>query len=163
MVIALAGRRIDRPAQEQRRFPLENVGAVGQAVRQALLKNRAIVLVSSAACGADLLALREAGELGIRRRVILPYPQDRFRDTSVTDRPGDWGGLYDKVIHEVSSAGDLSILAVDSPDEAAYAAVNRAILDDAQTLGRELRQETAAVVVWEGQRRGGEADAGCAA
>lgn len=155
MIIALAGRRIDRPGAEQRRFPLENVGGVGWALRKILLENQVTVLVSSAACGADLIALTQAAELDVRRRVILPFAQERFRDTSVTDRPGDWGGLYDKVIREVSSAGDLVALAIELSDDEAYASANRAILDDAQKLGRELRQETAAVLVWDGQMRSG--------
>jgi hypothetical protein len=51
-----------------------------------------------------------------RRRVILPFERRRFRETSVTDRPGDWGPLYDQVI---GSGGDLVILR-NEPDDEAY-------------------------------------------
>ena len=34
----------------------------------------------------------------IPRYVLLPAQPEQFRKTSVTDRPGDWGTLYDKVL-----------------------------------------------------------------
>ena len=71
MIIALAGRRIDRKRAAQRVFPLENVAAVQQRVEDTLRRSGATTLVSSAACGADLVALEAAGALGIRRRVVL--------------------------------------------------------------------------------------------
>ena len=42
-------------------------------MRTLLIGTGATWLVSSAACGADLIALSEAGKLGIRRRVGLPF------------------------------------------------------------------------------------------
>ena len=48
------------------------------------------VLVCSAACGADLIALQAAGRVSLRRRIVLPFEPSRFRDSSVVDRPGDW-------------------------------------------------------------------------
>jgi hypothetical protein len=39
---------------------------------------RAVALVCSAACGADLVALEEAERLGIRRRIILPLAPSSF-------------------------------------------------------------------------------------
>lgn len=98
MIIALAGRRIDPADAKETRFPLRNIGRVRTGIR-ALLKEKAVTaLVSSAACGADLIALSEAGQLGLTRRVILPFERGRFRETSVTDRPGDWGTLYDEIL-----------------------------------------------------------------
>ena len=68
------------------------------------------VVVSSAACGADLLALEQAGGLGLRRRVVIPFDRERFRAGSVVDRPGDWGGLYDSILDAVGAQGDLVVL-----------------------------------------------------
>src|SRR5688500_11638506 len=98
MVIALAGRRIDAEGAEIRRFPLQNVDTVEQRLHVFLERNGSTTLVSSAACGADLLAQAAAGLLGIRRLVILPFERDRFRETSVTDRPGDWGQAYERLL-----------------------------------------------------------------
>src|SRR5450432_2011251 len=93
MIIALAGRRVDPVHAKQQRFPAasKNVEIVRERIRIILQTEGATVLVSSAACGADLLALSEAGALGLRRRVVLPYDRKEFRATSVTDRPGEWG------------------------------------------------------------------------
>jgi hypothetical protein len=73
MIIVLAGRRVDGPDAAQARFPntTANIEAVRKKIRELLLAQIAHVLVSSAACGSDLLAVEEAGRLGIRRRIFL--------------------------------------------------------------------------------------------
>jgi hypothetical protein len=152
MIIALAGRRVDAPDAKEARFPLENAGAVRERVR-AVLQEKASALVSAAACGSDLIALSEAGRLGLRRRVVLPFERRRFRETSVIDRPGDWGPVYDQVLDAVEAAGDLVVLQAGS-DEEAYAAANRAILDEALALGKTMHQPVGALLVWDGKSRG---------
>jgi hypothetical protein len=153
MIIALAGRRIDAANAEAPRFPLENVELVRQRVREMLGAYRATALVSSAACGADLIALSEAGSLGLRRRVVLPFDCERFRKTSVTDRPGDWGSFYDKVIDELLASGDLVVMS-EMAEEIAYSMANRAILNEAISLAKKLNQPVGAALVWEGTSRG---------
>jgi hypothetical protein len=154
MVIALAGRRIDASGAETPRFPLSNVGVVRQSLRELFETRRAKALVSAAACGADLNALSEAGALGMRRRVVLPFDRNRFRATSVTDRPGEWGPIYDQILDEVSSKGDLVTLEGDANDSQAYSAANLAILNEAVALARQSNQPLMAVLVWDGERRG---------
>jgi hypothetical protein len=156
MIIALAGRRIDALGTETTRFPSESVELVRRRLRELFEKNQAKALVSSAACGADLLALEEAGNLGMRRRVILPFNRERFRETSVVDRPGDWGNLYDRIVNAVEANGDLVTLSFNSDDANAYSAANIAILGEATDLCRQLRLETVAVLVWDGSPRGKE-------
>src|SRR5215471_3104187 len=90
-VVALAGRRIDVVGETNPRFPLECVPVVRERIREVLQKTRARVLVCSAACGADLLGMEVARELGMGVQVILPTARRTFRKTSVVDRPGDWG------------------------------------------------------------------------
>jgi hypothetical protein len=153
MIIALAGRRVDSADAKDTRFPLRNVESVRTRARAHLRQSGATALVSSAACGADLIALSEAGHLGLRRRVILPFERSRFRETSVTDRPGDWGFLYDDVLNAVEPSGDLVILECGSDDEA-YAATNCAILDEAVSMGESIRQPVTALLIWNGASRG---------
>ena len=153
MIIALAGRRVDAADAKEQRFPLQNVDVVKERVRAMLKVRGATALVSAAACGADLIALSEAGSLGIRRRVVLPFDRDRFKTTSVTDRPGDWGPLYDQVLNEVEAAGDLVVGKQTSADED-YAAANLAILDEAIRLGAKLNEPVGATLVWDGASRG---------
>src|SRR3954454_21697157 len=97
-VVALAGRRMDAPGTEPPRFPLENVPVVRQRLAAMLAKESAVALGFSAACGANLIALEEAERLALRRRIVLPFSPERFRETSVVDRPGDWGPVFDRLI-----------------------------------------------------------------
>jgi hypothetical protein len=159
-VIALAGRRIDAPETKSARFPLNNVPIVRKRLAALLAAEHAEALVCSAACGADLIALAEAERLGLRRRIVLPFPAKRFRETSVNDRPGEWGPLYDRLIAEAKSAGDLVVLpGAGGDDDASYAAANQTIIHEAQKLaqatsdGRPYR--LVAVIVWEGSAREG--------
>ena len=155
MIIALAGRRVDAPDAKSVRFPStpENLETVRKRILNLLQAKGASALVSSAACGADLLALSAAGTLGVRRIVVLPFERAKFRETSVTDRPGEWGSLYDSILDEVWKAGDLRILHLKSEEEA-YAETNHVIVDEAISLGEELRVPVSAVLVWDGKSRG---------
>jgi hypothetical protein len=118
-----------------------------------LISKGSIALISSAACGADLLALEEAGLLGIRRKIVLPFSRAKFRSTSVVDRPGNWGPLYDKVVEEVEVQGDLIVLEPGLED-GAYVKTNHTIIEKAIALGHDLKYAVAAVRVWEGKSRG---------
>lgn len=154
MIIAHAGRRIDAAEANPPRFPLKNVELVRQRVRAMFKSHAAVALVSAAACGADLIALSEAGALGLRRRVVLPFERKRFRETSVIDRPGDWGPLYDEVLDEVEDDENVVIVSKATSDEEAFSAANAAILDEAVILGRQLHLAACAALVWDGVSRG---------
>jgi hypothetical protein len=153
MIIALAGRRVDAPNAKQSRFPPQNIEIVRERIRALLVAQGARALISSAACGADLLALSEAGNLGVRRIVVLPFGRERFRATSVTDRPGEWGLLYDSVLDDVEKNADLLVTTLHSEDQA-YAEVNHMILDEALSRQRRLKSPVTAVLVWDGKSRG---------
>jgi hypothetical protein len=147
----LAGRRIDTPGASPPRFPLERVGAVRSAIFAVLQSEQVGLLVCSAACGADLIALQAAASLGIRRRIILPYNVADFRASSVVDRPGDWGPVFDETISSVGSTGDLVVLNGRPADAGSYAQANKAIVQDVLHAG--LTPTPIAILVWEGTRR----------
>src|SRR4051812_3874212 len=109
-VLALAGRRIDARNTKEPRFPHDAIPTVRRRLTDLFVKERAVALVCSAACGSDLIALEEAERLGIRRRIVLPFPPERFRETSVTDRPGNWGPVFDRIVAVAAEAGDLVVL-----------------------------------------------------
>jgi hypothetical protein len=153
MIFALAGRRIDPPNAVSGRFPLSNVDLVRNRLRDLFERHPGGTVVCSAACGADLLALGTAGVLGWRRRVILPFDRNRFRGTSVTDRPGDWGTLYDLILDEVEPAGDLLIVPP-PPGADAYAFAGKGILKEADRMAAASGEGEMAVVVWDGRDRG---------
>lgn len=167
MIISLAGRRIDGPDAEEERFPLRHASRVAGDIRARFKDLGADTLVCSAACGADLIALREAKHHNIRRRIVLPLEIDRFRQTSVVDRPGDstwdWGALFDELTRDARNAGDLVTLPPGGDDTAAYVAANERIISEALSLSRghtgqkrvgTVNAQVTALIVWEGTSRG---------
>jgi hypothetical protein len=159
MVIALVGRRIDAEDAAEARFPLAMVPFVRERLRSLFLESGVTTMVSSAANGADLIALEEAGHLDIRRVVILAANRDRFREGSVSDRPGEWSVLYDRALDEIDAKGDLHVLGTSLDhstlfDRDAFAKVNRRILDDAERISSDANEPLQAVVVWNGRSRG---------
>jgi hypothetical protein len=155
MVVALAGRRIDGPGAENKRFPPENAAAVQKKIHEFLINKSASLLVCAAACGSDILALEAAGDLMIRRRIVLPYDKETFKKSSVIDRPGDWGERYDRIIAEVESRGDLVEYSHDKDKEETYYATNIDILNQAAQIADEMAGvSVSALVVWNGESRG---------
>jgi len=152
-VAALAGRRIDAPDAARVQFPLGRLPQVKKALGDLFAAERVGMMVCSAACGADLAALEVARGAGIRCRVVLPFDKKRFRDTSVTDRPGDWGPVYDRVIAAVEAAGDLITLEEDGDPDGAYQKANEAIIDEARRAAGGA--QPLGVIVWEGRPRSG--------
>jgi hypothetical protein len=119
----------------------------------------AVALISSAACGADLIALEVAEELDMQRRIVLPFEPGRFRDTSVSDRPGSWGPLFDHFIDAAKTGDDLIVLADTAvSDAAAYASANERIVREAAACARAKLPpiRMVAVVVWEGAPKDGD-------
>jgi hypothetical protein len=160
MILALAGRRIDAPDARPERFPLATVNRVRARLRDVMSSRDAEAIVSSAACGADLLGQQVAREIGLRRTVVLPYPLDVFRERSVADRPGDWGGLYDELVAD-SVGDDVELVLLGEPIDAessqgAYERTNDVVLERARAAARRSGPDTrvAAVVVWDGAPRG---------
>jgi hypothetical protein len=163
----MAGRRIDPTDAEPARFPLANVGMVRERVATLFAALQPRALVCSAACGADLLALEAAQALGLRCRVVLPFEVARFRESSVIDRPGNWGPMFDRLIDAITADADLVVLHTPGGDEHAYAAANAAILGEALMLGEASRsggekttrsrsRAVLAVLVWDGCSRGAD-------
>lgn len=164
LVVALAGRRVDPADAPTERFPLRNAAEVQERLSGLFAERDATALVSSAACGADLLALAAAEALGLRRRVVLPFEPERFRRTSVTDRPGSWGAAFDRVVERLGRSGDLIVLENPGEDDAAYAETCEAILEEALQLAGGVRTATGAVergvttgvlavIAWDGKPR----------
>ena len=154
-VVAVAGRRIDAPDAAMTRFPLHNRDRIHQAIASALRWEPVSALISSGACGADLLALDVARRAGIRRRVILPFAVDHFRESSVVDRPGNWGALFDGLIADAVAHDDLVILEAGDADQA-FAATNLAILDEGERLATATGARRRALIVWDGAPRGSD-------
>jgi len=153
MVVALVGRRIDAENAAEVRFPLAMVPMVRERLRTVFCQLGVTAMVSSAANGADLIALEEAGRLGIRRVVILAADRNRFREGSVSDRPGNWSVVYDRIMDEVEAKGDLHVIGA-SMDQDAFTHVNTRILDEAGRISSETKEPLQSIVLWNGKSRG---------
>ncbi len=160
IVVALAGRRIDADGAPVR-FPLKQAPSVKGRLTRLLRALQPDALVCSAACGADLLAIEAAMALKIPVTIVLPFAPEQFRETSVVDRPGNWGLRFDAVMKRATSGATADRIHVIEPpagrDDDAYQEATDVILDDAQKLAGEAageESELVAVVVWEGASRG---------
>lgn len=161
-VLAVTGRRIDADDADQVRFSLMHVPDVHQAITSAMRMMRIEAVVCSAACGADLLALNAASELGIPAWIVLPFDRERFRETSVVDRPGDWGPIFDRHLDEAGRHNAVRLIGPVDDELEAYRLTLDAILDLATTLANRDESESptrptgqiAALVVWDGASRG---------
>ena len=64
---------------------------------------RPLAAYGSAACGADILCLEAVRELGGETHVVLPFPAEEFRRTSVEIAAGDWGARFDRLLEHADS------------------------------------------------------------
>jgi hypothetical protein len=148
-VVVSAGRRVDAPDARTRRFPSQNVPVVRTKVEEYLEQQRPSAVVASAACGTDLILLRAAENRHVPCRVLLPSSRSEFRQSSVTDRPGDWGQIYDEVLQ----GAQVEELALPSGHEG-YLALNERLLDKAREVAAALGTSVTALVIWNKQSRG---------
>jgi hypothetical protein len=156
VVFATAGRRSDADDTIISRFPLVSVEQTLHRIREALMQWGATAVVSSAACGADLLALSAAADLHLMRRVVLPFEPERFRETSVLDRPGNWAAIFDETLRELQPRGEVVVLEEMAGDtEAAFLAVGETVLAEAAKIARNNGGRPAAMVIWDGRPRPG--------
>jgi hypothetical protein len=148
-VIAGAGRRVDATEAQIARFPSANIELVKHRIQEGFSKNKPLALVTSAACGTDLLSLEIAGQMNVERFILLPSDPAAFRASSVTDRPGNWGDLFDRTIKE----SHVEVLSLPEGQEG-YLETNLRLLNKAQALAKKHKVETKAMVIWDQKLRG---------
>jgi hypothetical protein len=154
VVIAFAGRRIDAADAPARRFPIECREAVAARLEALFRNSAATTLVSSAACGADLVAIEVARAIGMAFVIVLPFDEASFAATSVTDRPGSWLAPYEQARREARQRGDLIVLNGDPSADSAYALANDRIIREAERRAADGRSDLLAVIAHEGASRG---------
>jgi hypothetical protein len=152
-VLAVSGRRIDADGADEPRFPAGNEALVASRIRNTMLWTTAKVVVCSGACGTDILALEAAAQLGLSRRLVLPFARQRFRAASVADRGEDWGRRFDAILQQLPGEHIVELSLPQSSDQA-YAAANSKILDQAEGLAAAAGRRALAMVVWNGLSRG---------
>ena len=108
-VLVFGGHMVDRADRAAPRFPAEIEAAVERAIDACLDGIRPLAAYGSAACGADILCLERVRALGGEIHVVLPFPAEEFRSTSVDIAGGDWGARFDRLIagaHSVTVTSD---------------------------------------------------------
>ena len=150
-VIVSAGCRVDVPDAQTPRFPPANVNAVRQRIAAFFTKESPSAVVCSAACGTDLLVLDVAGQARVMRNVVLGAQPTVFRKESVTDRPGNWGEMFD----EVMRSAKVEVLKLPAGQEG-YLQTNLDLLDRAETVAKKFETSVKALVIWNGQSRGSD-------
>jgi hypothetical protein len=97
-VAAFAGHMIDAPHRSTPRFPAPLEPAVAAAIRDRLARMHRPILYTSPACGADLLAIEAALDLGAEVNVLLPFNRDDFVRTSVAVGGPGWTERFDAAL-----------------------------------------------------------------
>jgi hypothetical protein len=150
-VLIEAGRRVDAIHATSPRFPASEVAEVRRKAQELFNQEKPLAVVCSAACGADLIVLDVAESMGVERYVLLPSKPTEFRRSSVVDRPGDWGEIYDRVL----KTSRVEVLKVPEGQQG-YLETNLRLLDQGQALARRHSASAEALVVWNKETRGAD-------
>jgi len=105
-VVIFSGHMVDHPERPSPRFPPALVPEVRERIRERLAAIAPVAAYGSAACGADLLCLEAARDLGCETHIVLPFPPADFRRTSVDFAGGDWGERFERAL---SAAGSVTV------------------------------------------------------
>jgi hypothetical protein len=138
-IVAFSGHMTDAPDRPSPRFPEHAVPSVRARVRNALAARGAgLIGVSSAARGGDLIFIEELLALGGSAIVLLPFPAQDFKTTSVGR---GWDDTFDRLLKSaqvnVPPPIHAQLPADSSERDAAYEACNVAIIATAQQLATE--------------------------
>lgn len=144
----VTGRRVDTIGSDLERFPLRCIPLVKSEIANILSNQSVEMIVSSGACGVDLLALEAAMDAGIRFHLVLPFDCQTFRATSVVDRPGNWGSIFDDALQIAKNDDLLTILNLPSGHDSTYTTTNDYVLDIVSSAG--VFSNKLVIVGWEG-------------
>jgi hypothetical protein len=171
MIVALAGRRIDKPYTKTPAFPFSNIEKVSAELNNFFNENNVTHLVSSGACGADLLGLEVAIKLKISCYLILPFEKEIFVSKSVSDcfKNEMWEAVFNKIYTSLEEQQKITILSISPEDEDKYQKTNKAILNKVESLSASLKKteeylssnlkpQKIALILWEGKPKAKEID-----
>ena len=97
-VVAFAGHMIDAAERAVPRFPAALAPAVHDALRGHLQRLHKPIVYTSGACGADLLCIEAALELGAEVNVVLPFDREDFVRTSVAAGGPGWPERFEAAL-----------------------------------------------------------------
>jgi class 3 adenylate cyclase len=153
-VLVYTGHMIDAPGRAQTRFEASMEGAVRDDILARLETIRPAAAYGSAACGADILCLECVRELGGELHIILPFPVEHFRETSV-DMTGvsRWSERFDKLLED---ANEVLVVSERPPagNTSIYEYANLIITGLARLRSQMLDTQLQGLAVWDGVESG---------
>lgn len=160
-VVAFSGHMTDATGRAEPRFPEERVPRVRAAIRDWLRTTGPVHGFCSAARGSDLLFLRELLDRGGTAHVVLPFPRDAFRITSVGH---GWDRDFDQVLsHDHVEVTELLAVRPEGQEreEGAYDECNRFLREESIAYAGAMGSPVRLLCVNHGESggRGGTRDA----
>jgi hypothetical protein len=158
-VILFTGHRIDSPDRKTPRFPAVCETKAREAIRSALCKIRnagtgQLLGVAGAACGGDILFHEVCKELGIRAKVCLALPPDKYIEASVQP---DWVERFHLVVGDdaVAVLADDGKLPAWLTDKPSYSIWQRNNLWELCTALAFDAKRLTLIALWDGQKGDG--------
>jgi class 3 adenylate cyclase/tetratricopeptide (TPR) repeat protein len=158
-VLVFTGNMVDQAGRATPRFPAGLEPAVARAIDHAISAIRPLAAYGSAACGADILCLERVHASGGEIHVVLPFPPEEFRRTSVDVVPGEWGARFDRLLqvaHSVTITSDHRA----TGSQATFEYANLVLTGLGQLRAQLLDTTLRGLAVWD--RSGGGARGGSA-
>jgi class 3 adenylate cyclase/tetratricopeptide (TPR) repeat protein len=153
-VLVYTGHMIDAPGRAQPRFEPHMEDRVRADIRARLEPLGPAASYGSAACGADILCLECMRDLGGEINIVLPFPVDEFRQTSVDLRDdGDWGKRFERLLDD---ANEVLVVSQKPPagETTTYEYANLIMTGLARLRAQMLDTSLQALAVWDGQGTG---------
>jgi len=147
-VLVFTGHMLDAPGRARPRFPAAIEATVREAIRARLAALQPFAAYGSAACGADLLCLEVARELGAETHIVLPFPPTAFRRTCVDFAGGDWGDRFERALASADSVTIASDHAA-SGSVATYEYANLILTGMGSLRAQLVQTDLRALAVWD--------------
>ncbi|MGD0090434.1 MAG: RyR domain-containing protein [Planctomycetota bacterium] len=159
-VAVFVGHMIDSSVRPVPRFPESACAAVKAALKREIRQRHIGIAYLSLACGADILFLEAALEMGAAVKfggeihAVLPFPVEQFRKTSVTDVGGErWGQRFDAVLAQIP-APVVTGEHFSAWDSVAYDYCGFVQTGLAVLRAQQLDSDLVTMAVWDGQPGG---------
>jgi len=157
-LLLFAGHRVDAPGRSDSRFPLDREdrarALIYEAVNGLLDVEQAVIGLTSAAPGTDILAHEICAELGLTSTICLPMPSDTFARFAFQNLDA-WRTRYLDLLkdHDVLVLSDREGLPrwLDSSDVDSWERGNQWVMKMALTSGAD---RITLIALWDGKEAG---------
>jgi class 3 adenylate cyclase/tetratricopeptide (TPR) repeat protein len=153
-VLVYTGHMIDAPGRAQPRFEAQMEDRVRADIRARLESLGPVASYGSAACGADILCLECMRDLGGEIHIVLPFPVEEFRQTSVDLRDdGDWGRRFERLLDDAS---EVLVVSQKPPagTTSTYEYANLIMTGLARLRAQMLDTHLQGLAIWDGEAPG---------